>query len=308
MIDYYHILGVQENASLEEIKQAYRKLSLKFHPDKNDNDAYFSEMFKRVAEAYEVLSNPIKKEAYNEALNKTKTDRKEDELFNDDELDPIFVEVAAFFILQKKANSSMLQREFRVDFHRATAIMRQLEDEGIIGPYKDTFREVLVDKHYIEEQYNYNFSEARHTSEQTQSKNDKKQSTQTDNFSEIVESSRKKERIRRKLMRWSIMLVVTLIILYTFKDTLGDKLTEINRTYFNQNSLSGTVVAPLGLNMRINPSSNANIITRIPNESQLLIISEQGPQETISGKTAPWYKVLYENKEGWVWGGYIQKD
>ena len=306
MIDYYHILGVQENASLEEIKQAYRKLSLKFHPDKNDNDAYFSEMFKRVAEAYEVLSDQVKRKSYNEALNKT--DRKEEVLSIDDELDPIFVEVAAFFTLQQKANSSMLQREFRVDFHRASAIMRQLEDEGIIGPYKDVFREVLVDKKYIETQYNYNFSETRPTSKEEPSKYDKKQSTPTDSFSELIESNRNKERISRKLMRWSIMLVVTLIILYKFKDELGDKLTEINRTYFNSNSLRGTVVAPLGLNMRTNPSSNGSIITRIPNESQLLIISEQGPKETISGKTAPWYKVLYENNEGWVWGGYIQKD
>lgn len=64
MTDYYKILGLDKTASAEEIKKAYRKLSLKFHPDKNDGDEFFENMFKQINEAYEVLSNPSKKATY----------------------------------------------------------------------------------------------------------------------------------------------------------------------------------------------------------------------------------------------------
>lgn len=55
MKNYYEILGLNENASQAQIKTAYRKLSQKFHPDKNQGDPYFTEMFKNVNEAYEHL-------------------------------------------------------------------------------------------------------------------------------------------------------------------------------------------------------------------------------------------------------------
>ena len=62
--DYYEVLGVSKNADEGEIKKAYRKLALKFHPDKNPDDASAEEKFKEAAEAYEVLSNAEKKAQY----------------------------------------------------------------------------------------------------------------------------------------------------------------------------------------------------------------------------------------------------
>ena len=56
----YKILGVGKEASEDEIKKAYRKLAMKYHPDKN-RDEHAENMFKRVAEAYETLSDPVKK-------------------------------------------------------------------------------------------------------------------------------------------------------------------------------------------------------------------------------------------------------
>lgn len=64
MKDYYYILGIKKNSSLEDIKKAYRKLSLKFHPDKNDGDEFFAERFKEIQEAYETLSNKNKRNEY----------------------------------------------------------------------------------------------------------------------------------------------------------------------------------------------------------------------------------------------------
>ena len=64
--DYYEILGIDKNASAAEIKKAYRKMALKYHPDKNPDDTHAEEMFKKAAEAYEVLSDADKKARYDQ--------------------------------------------------------------------------------------------------------------------------------------------------------------------------------------------------------------------------------------------------
>lgn len=62
--DYYEILGVDRNATKDELKKAYRKIAIKFHPDKNPDDKDAEEKFKEAAEAYEVLSNDEKRGQY----------------------------------------------------------------------------------------------------------------------------------------------------------------------------------------------------------------------------------------------------
>ena len=64
--DYYEVLGVSKSADATEIKKAYRKLALKYHPDKNPGDKEAEEKFKEAAEAYDVLSNEEKKRRYDQ--------------------------------------------------------------------------------------------------------------------------------------------------------------------------------------------------------------------------------------------------
>ena len=64
--DYYEVLGVAKNASKDEISVAYRKMAMKYHPDRNPNDAEAIENFKLCAAAYEVLGNPNKRELYDQ--------------------------------------------------------------------------------------------------------------------------------------------------------------------------------------------------------------------------------------------------
>ena len=64
--DYYELLGIPRGSSDEEIKKAYRKLAMKYHPDRNQGDKVSEEKFKEINEAYEILSDPEKKKMYDQ--------------------------------------------------------------------------------------------------------------------------------------------------------------------------------------------------------------------------------------------------
>ena len=77
--DYYQILQIEPHSTLAEIKQAFRRLALVYHPDKNPNDKYAEVQFNEIKEAYEVLTNPLRKENYlqqrwyNQSIGKRRT-------------------------------------------------------------------------------------------------------------------------------------------------------------------------------------------------------------------------------------------
>jgi len=68
MKDYYYFLGISHDASEEDIKKSYRKLSLKYHPDKNENDDFFADRFREIQEAYETLSDRSRRKTYDQNL------------------------------------------------------------------------------------------------------------------------------------------------------------------------------------------------------------------------------------------------
>ncbi len=91
--NYYHILSVAKTATPEEIKKSYRKLALKYHPDRNKNDKAAEERFKEISEAYAVLSDPKKKKQYDmfgeDGFKKRFT---QDDIFQGTDFDSIFRE------------------------------------------------------------------------------------------------------------------------------------------------------------------------------------------------------------------------
>ncbi|MBJ7311809.1 DnaJ domain-containing protein [Rugamonas sp. CCM 8940] len=68
MENLYNVLGVAPNASDEEIKKVYRSLAMRFHPDRNDAPGA-EQRFKSITKAYEILSDPVKRDEYNQSVN-----------------------------------------------------------------------------------------------------------------------------------------------------------------------------------------------------------------------------------------------
>ena len=89
--DYYQVLGVDKKASADEIKKAYRKLAVKWHPDKNPNDKAAEEKFKKISEAYAVLSDAKKREEYDQfgSADRYRQQYSQEDIFRDFDLDEI---------------------------------------------------------------------------------------------------------------------------------------------------------------------------------------------------------------------------
>lgn len=95
MKDYYYVLGIEKNASVEDIKIAYRKLSKKFHPDLNPDDTHLERMFKDIQEAYECLSDTTKRKKYDSEyqdwVNSKQTGNSKNDIFYERQKSKVFI-------------------------------------------------------------------------------------------------------------------------------------------------------------------------------------------------------------------------
>ena len=106
--DYYQILGVDRNADAKKIKDAYRELAFKYHPDRNEKNPDSTDMMKRVNEAYAVLSNPQKRREYDamrtrfgdRAYGEFRNAYTEKDIFSGSDVHQMFEEMARSFGLR----------------------------------------------------------------------------------------------------------------------------------------------------------------------------------------------------------------
>lgn len=123
--DYYEILGIKRSASTDEIKKAYRKLALKFHPDKNPNNKSAEESFKEISEAYEILFDPEKRKLYDqfghEGLKNNQNDFNINDFFkhHQSDLDDLFSNMFGHNPFQNNRNDLDLKIEISISIHEA---------------------------------------------------------------------------------------------------------------------------------------------------------------------------------------------
>jgi len=107
-VDYYKTLGVDQQADVRQIKESYRKMAFKFHPDRNRDNPAAAEQMKTVNEAYAVLSDPAKRQRYDqmrqqfgsEAYSRFRNDYSDQDIFSGSDIHAIFEEVARSFGLR----------------------------------------------------------------------------------------------------------------------------------------------------------------------------------------------------------------
>jgi curved DNA-binding protein CbpA len=293
MKTYYDILGVNKHATTSEIKTAYRKLSIKFHPDKNDGDEFFKEMFLNINTAYEILSNAEKRNDYDKLIKNEQI-----EIQHSFEYDELIVKAAVYVVVENNPSTAFIQRKFSIGYTRAMEISKQLVKLGIVSSYPNAT--VLVNQNGLEHilltqlpDRTIDFIE---TSRKSQEFIEKKE------YNENVNATYKEEVnpiwnpvIFWRKVKWTLIFIDLILVFLVF---VRNNNNTSNKVEFIQ------VISEKGLNMRSEPNYNSNVLLTIPNNEQVTLISTEGPSDTISGKTSNWLKVEYNGERGWIWGGF----
>lgn len=133
--DYYYILGIKQGASVQEIKSAYKKLAVKFHPDKNDGDKFFEERFKDIQEAYSILSHEMKRQQYDSQLRGSNTEGFDDSILRkyEEELEKKEEEIKRRYQTpEQRAKEELEKRKEREEERRAEEERRRAERQKIV--------------------------------------------------------------------------------------------------------------------------------------------------------------------------------
>lgn len=296
MIDHYQILEIPHTANQEEIKKAFRKLSFQYHPDKNGNNPEAYEKFLAVKEAYEVLSDESKKLLYDANYHTIQYGA-------DKKLDPLFMDAGKIVMINQSCSLSLLKLELGINSERAKKIIQELEIEGIVAPLKGPLRQILLTKEEFEYKYNVIIPQNFRSS----NVKDEDYIVRPDGYSPKKSTGNLFKRIRQ-----IAILTASALLVYEYREPIGVALSDFYTEYIEQyvpnsdtNENTGIVQAKSGLKMRSEPSVEAKLIIVIPNGTKVSILQTDGPNETINGRSANWYKVNYESNSGWVWGGFI---
>ncbi len=153
--DYYKVLGVNEDASFEEIKKNYRKLAFQYHPDKNPGK---EEMMKEINEAYAVLSNERKRREYDSyrqsygffARDKFRQTYTDQDIFKDSDINQVFAELSRVFGFNRPedifSSSTFYGNQFRTFQFKAPGFTGK--GFFFFGPMSKTYQDMLRDSQY----------------------------------------------------------------------------------------------------------------------------------------------------------------
>lgn len=256
MKDYYALLGLPRNSAAVEIKTAYRKLSMKFHPDKNSGEIYFSDMFRQINEAYETLSDINARRLYDVKLIEFENpEKRAQKLYSD-------------------AQSRLQEQLFREKLRLKAEAKRELEVERQRMIAENMQPNVV----YVAKPPQRNATTVTVKSESN----------------ELHESVNWWQGLR------TILFIVNLV--------LGCALYYSHSKTDNKTSLyTARVNSRNGLRLRLTPSITAETVTRIPYYETVYVLRTDGPYESIKNRSEHWHQVKFNDKVGWLWGGYLDR-
>ncbi|WP_192820453.1 DnaJ domain-containing protein [Rufibacter sp. LB8] len=307
MKTYYETLGVSEEASQDEIKQAYRKLAIKLHPDKNSNDTFFDQLFKSINEAYEVIGDEKKRAAYNHTLRATKRGKTQNSPFETEDFDFLLVNATCLILVTRQVSSTGLQRNFKIGYGRAGRIIDQLEHLGIISPFDGHApRKLLVSYDGALELLRKNIPGFSLPVFQSQFKSN--QAAFKANASPVATTPPASPTIRKKNRKPASVWAKVTCWKWVKRFFLFANLLLVSIYFFRESLTNAKITATKGLKIRETPHVDAVPITGVPNNQRVEILRTDGPLEKIEGRKDNWYYIRYKNKEGWAWGGFIKRD
>lgn len=294
MKNFYEVLGVPNSASKAEIKQAYKKLSMKVHPDKNGNDPFFNDLFKNINEAYSTLIDERKKVLYDKSINDNQNFQYENEdIYEEEEktLNSLIFDAASIFIVNKKIEVELLTKYLDADTAFAFQLIDQLNTIGIIDAndwnqkrlVKDRVDAIKIFRSQINDFDESNFIKIYNLHSKIS----------------VDQKPKKKANINFKIL--ALFLLILGCGFFFFKKFT----TSENKNLTNLKS--GIVTAKKGLKLRKEPNLNSKTLKVIKPGKVVKIISKTDSKEIINGNLNNWILVYANETEGWVWGYYIKE-